>query len=568
MLKSLEIKDYALIDHINVQFEKGLNIITGETGAGKSILIDAMSLLLGERASVDVIRKGAQKSFVEGIFDVEKNKKVKLLLDQNNLESQTELIVRREISLKGLNRCFINDTPVTLIVIKELGNLLVDLHGQHEHQSLLNKDTHLEFLDEYSDTSFLISEYQSLYNHLISLLNQLTDLKLKEASIKEKKEIYAYQIREIDNVNPQPDEDKALLDELNVLENSERLLELTEIVYNKLYDGEPSVIDLLGEVKQALNQLQGIDKSFLESVIECDTASSAVKELASVIRIYKSKIDLDNAEVETKRERLGTINLLIKKYGGSVNRIIEHRNKIGEEYDLADNFSAKINELENEINKVRKSAGDAAQKISTIRKKQTAKIEAEVKKILGTFGIPDSVFKVKIEQIESEKDQENYLVVRDKKYLCADNGIDRVEFYISTNPGEDLKPLTKVASGGEVSRIMLSLKTILARNDKLPLLIFDEIDTGISGKIAQKVGIALKELAAFHQIIAITHLPQIAGMADQHFSVQKNIIDNRAVSSIKKLSSKERIEEIAKLLSGEELSKSSLESAKLLISNK
>lgn len=568
MLKSLEIKDYALIDHTEIEFGRGLNIITGETGAGKSILIDAMSLLLGERASVEVIRKGAQKAFVEGFFDVELNKKVRSLLEVNEIEFQPDLIIRREISLKGSNRCFINDTPVALTLIKQLGDLLVDLHGQHEHQSLLRIESHIGFLDEYSGNSKLIEEYQVFYKELNKKTSELKNLISKEESIKEKREIYAFQIKEIDSVSPSVGEDDTILNELNILENSEKLLELTEEVYTKLYDAEPSVIDLLGETKHKLNQLSGIDKSFLESEGECDSALAIVKELADSLRSYKSKIDVDPKEAEYKRERLGAINMLKKKYGGSIENIIEHRNKIGKDYELADNFSDAISKIQSEIKALQKSAGEAAEKISLSRKKSAAKIESEVIKSLNQLGISDSSFKVKISKTEADKDNVDFILFNNKKYSYSDTGFDEVEFYISTNIGEDVKPLTKVASGGEVSRIMLSLKTILAKSDKLPVLIFDEIDTGVSGRIAQKVGAALRDLASFHQIIAITHLPQIAGMANFHYSVEKKQIDDRTVSSIRQLDENERINEVAKLVSGEVLTKESIESAKQLILNR
>ena len=568
MLKSLEVKDYALIDHINVEFGNGLNIITGETGAGKSILIDAMSLLLGERASIEVVRKGAQKSFVEGIFNVELNKKVKSLLEENEIEFQPELIIRREISLKGSNRCFVNDSPVPLNIVKELGDLLVDLHGQHEHQSLLRTETHIDFLDEFANNNKLLENYKILYKQLISAQTELRELKSKEVSLKEKKEIYSFQLKEIDNVNPQQDEDELRSNELNILENSEKLMELSDDVYNKLYDGEQSAIDLLGDVKHKINQLAAIDKSFLESEGECDSALTILRELANSIRTYKSKIDINPAEIEAKRERLGAINLLKKKYGGSIQKILKHREKIGKEYELADNFSGAISNLEKEINAHRKSAGDAADKISSIRKKYAGKVEAEVIKVLAQLGIPDAVFKVNILLSDSDNKDENFLLINNKRFGFNENGIDDIEFYISTNAGEDVKPLVKVASGGEVSRIMLALKSILAKSDKLPLLIFDEIDTGVSGRIAQKVGAALKELASFHQIISITHLPQIAGLADHHFIVEKKSKDDRVTSSIKRLNNDDRVKEVAKLLSGEKITAASLESAKQLIINK
>lgn len=564
MLKSLEIKDYALIEHIQTEFDKGLNIITGETGAGKSILIDAMNLLLGQRASTEVVRKGAQKSFVEGIFDVEGNKKVKAILEENDIEFQPELIIRREISLKGSNRCFINDSPVQLQVIKEVGDLLVDIHGQHEHQSILRVETHINFLDEFANTASLLEEYRTLYRKLNNRVSDLRRLKESEKSLREKKDIYEFQIREIDSINPTPDEDEQIINELNILENSEKLLGLSEEIYNLLYEGENSVNDLLGEIRNKLSQLAQIDKELSESESEFETAVSLLKELASTVRKYRSKIDVDPAEVEAKRERLGSLNMLKKKYGGTLHSVLSHREKIGKEFELAENFSEEIEKAESEIAYLRKSTGDSAKVLSEKRKKASGKVESEVKKSLSHLGIADAVFKVKTENIISDNSSDS-VIVDNNKYLADENGIDKVEFFISTNPGEDVKPLIKVASGGEVSRIMLSLKSILAKSDKLPLLIFDEIDTGVSGRIAQKVGTALKELASFHQIIAITHLPQIAAQADHHFTVEKSVHNDRVVSSIKKLSENERVTEVAKLLSGEKVTQESIKGAKQLM---
>lgn len=565
MLKSLEIKDYALIEHIQIEFGKGLNIITGETGAGKSILIDAMSLLLGERASTEVVRKGAQKSFVEGIFDVENHKKIKSILDENEIEFTPELIIRREISLKGSNRCFINDSPVPLHLVKETGDLLVDLHGQHEHQSLLKVETHIEFLDEFADNQKLLDEYISIFKKLSEKKIDLTRLKERENALKEKSEIYQFQIKEIDAVTPLPDEDAKLNNELNILENSEKLLELSEDIYNQLYESENSVSDLLGEIRNKLSSLVQIDKTLLDSENDCESALSIIKELAATIRNYRSKIDVNPKEVEDKRERLGSLNLLKKKYGGSLQGVIEHREKIGREFNLAENFSSEISKIEREIENLRQGAGEAAEKLSVKRKKTASKVETEVKKMLAQLGIADAQFEVRVENLPAGNDTDSFVIVKGKKFFADDRGFDRIEFYISTNPGEDVKPLVKVASGGEISRIMLSLKSILAKSDKLPLLIFDEIDTGVSGRIAKKVGTALKELASFHQIISITHLPQIAGQADHHFSVEKNLVNDRVVSSIKKLSSDERIREVAKLLSGDSITDESINGAKQLM---
>lgn len=563
MLKSFEVKDYALIEHIAVEFGGGLNIITGETGAGKSILIDAMSLLLGERASTEVVRKGAQKSYVEGIFNVKGNKKVKSLLEENDVDFSDELIIRRGISLKGSNRCFINDTPVNLNLVKDVGNLLVDLHGQHEHQSLLRTETHIDYLDEFGDYHELLHQYKKVYSELLHKEDELKQLQEKESSIKEKKDFYSFQIKEIDAVSPEDGEEESLLEELKILENSEKLAELTSEVYQLLCESDNSIQTSLSKVRTLLQKLNDIDKSFSDVLSESESALIQISDISNFIRSYNSKINLDHEDVEGKRERLGSINLLKKKYGGSVKSIIEYRKKIGEEFELAENFAGKINELSNNIFELRKNAGSFAENLSKKREQATKLVKKGIEETLKELGIQHPQFKTDIINTQAEK---NTGVFLDGKYFRATSkGIDEIEFFISTNPGEDLKPLAKVASGGEVSRIMLSLKSTLAKNDKLPLLIFDEIDVGVSGRIAQKVGKALKNLSEYHQVISITHLPQIASYADYHFSIEKVTQNERVVSSIKKLPESERITEIARLLSGEKITEASLKSARELI---
>jgi DNA repair protein RecN (Recombination protein N) len=565
MLKSLQVKDYALIDQVEVEFGKGLNIITGETGAGKSILIDAMGLLLGERASTEVVRKGAVKSVVEGVFEVESNKKVRKLIEENELEYLPELIIRREISLKGANRCFVNDTPVPLSVIKELGDLLVDLHGQHEHQSLLKTETHINFLDEYAGQGPLLEDYYREYKNIKDLTLKLNDLRKKESSLKEKKDFYAFQIKEIDAVSPASYEDEQITNELKVLENSEKLIGMTGEIYTALFDSENSVYDQLIQVKNKIDELSGIDNNF--SAIENEFASiiTQIKEAAEFIRKYNAKMDIDPENLEQLRSRLGAISLLKKKYGGSIEAIVNHRNKIGEEFDAAENYADNIMKLEKEIITARERAGAIAEKLSVRRKEAAKKVEKEVVKVLSELGISNPAFKVKIDRQPGDGALDEFVITGQNKYKADINGIDSVEFYISTNPGEDAKQLIKVASGGEISRIMLSLKTILAKNDRLPILIFDEIDTGVSGRIAQKVGNALRSLASSHQIIAITHLPQIAGVADFNYAVEKSAGGQRVASSIRKLNKEEKIREVAKLISGEKITDASIMGAKELM---
>ena len=565
MLKSLKIQDYALIKSIYVEFGKGLNIITGETGAGKSILIDAINLLIGERASIETVREGAQKAFVEGIFDIQSNKKVEDLLTENQIEILPELILRREISLKGANRCFINDTPAPLSVVKDLGDILVDFHGQHEHQALLKPDTHIDYLDEFSHSEDLLRNYKWLYNALIKLKKDLAELKGQTNSSNEKRDIYLFQIKEIDAVSPELDEDEKLVEELKILENSEQLLELTTNIYQGLYESENAVYDSLVKIRNMLNEATSIDKSFSESNKEYESVLAMIKDISEYIRNYSSRIEMDSDRLNTIRERLSAINLLKKKYGGSVKSVLEHRKKIGAEAGDAEDSSEKISQLENKIISVSKNCADAAEKLYKNRRDGGKEMEEEVKEILKYLGVTNASFNVKITHEKAEENDNDVIIIRDKPYKYNSKGYDKVEFFISTNKGESPKPLAKVASGGEVSRVMLTLKTILARSDRTPVLIFDEIDTGVSGPIAQKVGEAMRALTNYHQVIAITHLPQIAGMANHHFLVEKLAEDDRVVSSIRKLSNERRILEIAKLMSGEMITEASIKGAKELI---
>jgi len=568
MLKSLTIKNYALIEELNVEFERGLNIITGETGAGKSIIIDALSLILGERADADAVRKGAEKAIVEGFFDVSGNQKLKTLLNQNEIDHSDELILRREVSIKGQSRSFINDSPATTALLKEVGDLLVDLHGQHEHQSLLRVETHIDLLDDYGRLESLVNEFNELYLKASKTLDELKELKAKEKQLMEKRSLYEFQIKEIDDVNPHTGEEDELENELRILENAERLFSSTERLYQVLYESENAIHDQLILVRNELESLSAIDKTFEEQKREAESAAAIIDEIAKFIQQYNSKIEFNPERLEEIRNRLGNIALLKKKYGGSLDAVLQYREKIGREFELANNFQTEISSLQKRFDSERKIASEAAQRLSIKRYDVAKKANKAVVQVLAELGIPNAIFETKISSIPAS-DKENAIIKIGKDYLeSTPKGMDFVEFYISTNIGEDPKPLVKVASGGEISRIMLALKMILAKSDRLPLLIFDEIDVGVSGRIAQAVGQSLKKLSQFHQVIAITHLPQIASLADVHFVVEKIENKKRAVTRMRKLSIEERVEEVAKLMSGEEITESGLESARELMGMK
>jgi len=569
MLKSLSIKNYALIESVEIEFESGLNIITGETGAGKSIVVDALSLLLGERASTDVVRKGAEKAVVEGIFGIAGNKKVVALLADLEVEAAEELIVRREVSVKGQTRCFLNDSPIPLSSLKLVGDVLVDLHGQHEHQSLLRADTHIELLDEFGGLEGLVEEFRGSYEALTELFRELRELRRIERDLKEKRELYEFQIKEIDAVNPAEGEEMLLASELKILENAEKLFEATSRLYGMLYEGEQSVSDLLVKARNQLEDLADIDRAFEEPKAECASAAAVVAELTKFIQSYNSKIEFNPERLEQIRERLGQLTLLKKKYGGSLDAVIQHRQKIGREVEIASNFDGEIGRIHERIDAGRRACTDLAQRLSAKRRELTSRLSRGVGDELTRLGIQNARFEVSVTNrpfgSQDGSGQEPYVRMGKEALDAHRRGIDFVEFYLSTNAGEDPKPLAKIASGGEISRVMLAMKSILAKADRLPVLVFDEIDTGISGRIAAAVGRSLKGLSEFHQIITITHLPQIAGFADCHFVAEKHETKGRTTSRLRKLDEDARVREVAKLLSGEEVTASSLKSARELM---
>ena len=563
MIKSLSIKNYALIEELSVEFSNGLVIITGETGAGKSIIIGALGLIIGERTSSEVVRNGSDKAIVEGIFEISGNKKLRSLLGDNDLEVDGEMIVRREISSKGVSRCFVNDTPVTIALQKQIGEFLVDLHGQHEHQSLLRRDMHGEMLDECGGLDGLVAEFQCAYHKLVDAGARLDDMQARKERLREKQEFYQFQIQEIDALAPQAGEEEQLEDELKILENAETLYSSTGKIYEMLFEGEQSIHDLLVLVRNQLHDLAVIDKQFEGAAKESESAVAIVGELAKFTQSYNVKIEFNPERLEAIRQRLGRLAQLKRKYGGSLETVIVHRTKIGEEVRLAENFDEVMKRMGEEVETARKECALLAQRLTSKRYETAKKIDRGIVTELRKLGIPNAVFETQIQQPEAGNGP--FITQGRKKVALNPRGCDEVEFFVSTNLGEEVKPLAKVASGGEVSRIMLALKSILAKSDRLPVLIFDEIDVGVSGRVAQAVGLSLKTLSSFHQVIAITHLPQIAGLADTHFKVAKVQEGHRTKTTMQELDLDDRVREVASLMSGEEVTEAGLEGARELM---
>ncbi len=565
MLRSLYIRDYALIEQLEVEFDSGLNVITGETGAGKSILIGALKMILGERASSDLIRTGARKAVIEGIFGEADTPRLRALLEAGGIDVQPEMILRREIT-EGQSRAFINDTPATASLLRVVASHLIDLHGQHEHQSLLRTETHLELLDNFGGLGGLREAYTRCYEVLDGLIRERDGLAARERELQQQRELYAFQIEEIDRVDPQDGEEEALEAERRVLENAEYLFEVTEQLYGMLYESDAAVHDQLVVARNELQDLARIDRDFEEALSEIRSSQIVVAEVAKFLQDYNARIEFNPERLEAIRSRLGELEGLKRRYGGSLATVIEYRRQIGEKYDLASNFEGALERLAEGIERARLVLADAAQRLSAKRREVALRIEQAIVAELGRLGMKKSRFEV---HFTLQEDPDGWICLAGghggERYTAFTGGMDQVEFYISTNVGEDLRPLARVASGGEISRIMLALKTILAKSDRLPILVFDEIDIGVSGPIAHMVGESLHELASYHQIITITHLPQIAALGDVHFKVEKYVEHDRTKTRIRRLSDVERAEQVAVLLSGSEVTQAALESARELI---
>ncbi len=564
MLRNLSIKNYALIDRLDVEFGPGLSIITGETGAGKSIIIDALGLILGERADPAAIRQGTDRAVVEGIFRAAGNGAVERFLRENEIEAGEDLILRREVSAKGQGRAFINDSPVTLALLKEAGEILVDLHGQHEHQSLLRPGTHLALLDEFGRLAAQAGEFAAAHADAVEARDALRDLRGREARLKERSSLVAFQLGEIDAVGPEAGEEQRLERELIVLENAEKLFSATERLYGSLYEGEDALHDRLVIARNELEELARIDPSFEEAVGEAASATAIVDELAKFIQAYNARIEFNPGRLGEIRDRLGALTLLRKKHGGSEEAVLARRAELAAELALSEHFGEEALKLERGLASAVERASDIARRLSAKRREAGKKLATAVVAELKTLGIPNAAFETGISgRPGSEADS----VVRlDGEWFQSDaTGIDAVEFRISANAGQEPRPLAKVASGGEISRIMLAMKMILAKSERLPMLVFDEIDSGVSGRVASAVGESMKRLGRLHQVIAITHLPQIAGCADAHFLVEKTETRGSTSTRMRLLEPDESVREVAKLMSGARVSGAALESARILI---
>ena len=558
MLQELDIRDYALIDKLNIGFSSGLNILTGETGAGKSIIIGAMGLMLGERVSADVIRTGAKRSLVRGTFEIPDNTQVKTIIREVDLEDEEDsdtLLLSRELSNTGRSKYHINEQNTTLSTVREVGNRLIDIHGQHEHQTLFRYEEHLNILDNFGDLKPLRQKVADIYDQLQKLQARYNQLIRDRDEKMRQKDLLEFQLKELEDAKLEQDEEEKLIRERQILNNAELVFELANSIYERLYSSEEPdlmpVLDILKSMRADLAKLHQIDSQLEETQSRFETTIYELEDIAELMRDYRDKVEFDPRKLSEVEARLDIIYRLKRKYGvDSVAELLSYKDDVATQLEELSLSSSRVDDIRQEIQEVIADASQSALELSKQRQQNARKMKSLVEKELHSLGMEKTVFEVQVVQNEAEDG-----IIKDngRKFKLSPEGIDSVEFLISPNVGEELRPLTRIASGGEISRIMLAIKTVLARTDEVSIMIFDEIDTGIGGRIAEVIGRKLRELAKVRQVICITHLPQIASLADSHCLVRKKVVRDRTVVEVSTLSDEERVKEIARMLAGEKI---------------
>lgn len=558
MLLHLHIENYALIQELSIEFAKGLNILTGETGAGKSIIIGAMNLVLGERADRELIRAGSETAAVQALFDCKDKQNIKDMLDEQGIpmEEDGTVLLARNLNRNGKNTCYINGTMVTLSVMKEAGGYLVDVHGQHEHQSLLRRETHKGVIDALGDAAFMAQKerVREAYDRWHALCSEVRRLEGIGPEGERKKDIYSYQIDEIKKAKLTPGEEEELRAELTILQNAEKIALHIEEAYGTLTGSGDSgaVMDGVGGMMQEMNQVRQYGEALDEIAADVENVYYQLEGLSDRIRDCRDTMEFDRGRQEEIEERLMLLNGLKRKYGGSVKEVLEFYQKICDEYDDLIHNEEKLGKVREEESAAKRIYREAAQALSRMRKDIADGLADNILAQLKQLGMEKTRFAVANPAWEGGDIESLHWGLE---------GYDDIEFMISTNPGERMYPLAKIVSGGEMSRLMLAFKTILAETDAIPVLIFDEIDTGISGRMAQAVAEKMADTARYHQVICITHLPQISAMADRHYLVKKQMEQGRTVTSVDALREEDSIEEMARMLGGRQVTEISIKNA-------
>jgi DNA repair protein RecN (Recombination protein N) len=550
MLTELRIRNFAIIESVTLPLGEGFNVLSGETGAGKSIIVGALGLLLGERASADLIRSGAEKATVEGVFDVANVKGIVRLADERGIELEDDtLVLKREIASGGRGRAWINGAPVTATVLAEIGRQLVNLHGQHDAQTLLDPDSQREILDAFGGADAQGATVRDTYNELAGVRREISALSTRRAEAEKRADYLRHVAREIEDARVSAGEVAKLEDEARVLENADELRTLASTVSDLLSGDEASVLTRLGAAQRPLTAIERIDSSAARMQELFDAGFYALQELARSVEDYAGSVDLDPDRLEEVRARRDKLFGLLKKYGPSLESVIETGRSARAELDIIDTAQFDLANLTAREIETRRRLLDEAERLSQMRATAAKKIAKSVDVLLPQLGMPDGRFSVA-------------LIARDEP---AASGAEDVEFRVALNVGHEERPLARVASGGELSRVMLALKTILARVDRVPTLIFDEVDAGIGGRVGLQVGDTLRRVAKEHQVFAISHLPQIAARAHHHIVVAKGAKGGVTTADISVLEGSSRVNEIARMLGGDPESKVSRAHAKELL---
>src|SRR5437773_5603695 len=547
-LNLLRIKNLALVEELEWQMEPGFIAVTGETGAGKSIIIGALQLLLGERADKSLIRTGAELCTVEAVFSGNDLQKLNPELVEAGIEPcEGDLILRRTLSSTGTNRQFINGSTTTLSVLKNIGDELVDLHGPHDHQSLLSPERQLSLLDSFARAEEQLEEYRKHYQQLQTLLTEHAALDTVETAREQELDLLRHQTNEIKSANLVAGEEEEIEKRYKLVSSSKRLIELANAVANKLSEADDSVLSQLAETQRFLRELEKIDNSIAQFSSAHAVSVVELSEIARSLSTYAEKLDLDPEQLAALDQRLSLFQTLKRKYGCSVAEVIAFGERAAERMREIEGRDAELERLAKEIQNVRAQMNQAGTALRKLRVKAGPKLSETIRRNLRDLGFRQSEFEAKLAALDEPRP----------------NGFDAVELLFSPNPGEPLKPLRAIASSGEISRLMLAIKSALAAHDAIPLLVFDEIDTNVGGEIAHAVGAKMQTLGRGHQVICITHLPQVAATASSHFVVTKDVMRGRTFSNLHEVAGKARQEEIARMLGGK--SESALKHAASLL---
>ncbi|MDE2666368.1 MAG: DNA repair protein RecN [Acidobacteriota bacterium] len=563
MLKFLEIRDFALVDHLSLEFREGLNLLTGETGSGKSIIVDALGLLAGAKARAEMVRTGSGKATVSGCF--EGVERLRGPLEESGLEFDPEgVIVRREVVADGRGRAYVNNQMVPVAFLRKLGTHCVDIHGQSDQQSLFSRDSQLQWLDLYGGHQGPRAEVEDLYARLERGWEQVRRLKLSEQERLRAIDLLSFQVDEIRKAAlSSPDEESQLLEERRLLSNADRLFQAAHQAYAHLYESEDSIGARLRQTGRLLEELESLDARCRGLQEQFQSACISIEDVSLALREYASRIEVNPSRLDRIEERLVEIDRLKRKYGESVEAVMAYGRRIEGELEELQEADRKVDSIEKELQALESGYLSRAGSLSLQRKKAAEKLERSMGRELGQLAMEKTRFRVAFSSASGRSGQAS----SGPGVPGSANGTDVIDFLISPNPGEDLKALAKIASGGEVSRIMLALKTIRSIDDGGKTLIFDEVDSGIGGRAADVVGRKLKVLSRANQVLCVTHLPQIASYADNHFHIEKRVDKNRTVTRVARLDRESRIREIARMISGERVTENVLKHAAELLNS-